>query len=113
MVSLNTGTGRIPLVIADCGIAILLCIYWRKLHLSACMQIEEFSLEQCVCVISVLAENSIADHGVQYILDTVIEELQKDESRLFIYVEIAFFSRWWGEQDDIIRHRVKGLVNSG
>lgn len=37
--------------------------------------------------------------AVQYILDTVVQELQLNESRTFIYVEIAFFSRWWDEQD--------------
>ena len=46
--------------------------------------------------------------AVQYILDTVIQELQLDESRTFIYVEIAFFSRWWKEQSqatkDVVRY---------
>jgi len=60
-----------------------------------------------------LARNSIQDAGVQYILDTVFDELQKDDSRRFIYVEVAFFSRWWREQHDVIRHQVKALVNAG
>ena len=38
--------------------------------------------------------------GVQYILDTVIPELVMDPTKRFIYVEIAFFWRWWQEQDD-------------
>ncbi|XP_064609244.1 lysosomal alpha-mannosidase-like [Liolophura sinensis] len=50
---------------------------------------------------------------VQYILDTVIPQIQMDPTRRFIYVEIAFFKRWWDEQDDTIRHIVKGLVNQG
>ncbi len=37
--------------------------------------------------------------AVQYILDTVIQELQLDASRTFSYVEMAFFSRWWKEQN--------------
>ena len=60
-----------------------------------------------------LARNDIQNAGVQYILDTVVEELQKDENRRFIYVEIAFFYRWWNEQDDLTQHIVKDLVNKG
>ena len=26
---------------------------------------------------------------------------------------MAFFSRWWNQQDDATRHVVKGLVNEG
>jgi lysosomal alpha-mannosidase len=50
---------------------------------------------------------------VQYILDTVIDELLVNPTRRFIYVEMAFFSRWWHEQDDHLRHVIKGLVNKG
>ena len=35
---------------------------------------------------------------VQYILDTVVEQLLMNKERKFIYVEIAFFIRWWEEQ---------------
>lgn len=51
--------------------------------------------------------------SVQYILDTVTEELVKDEKRRFIYVEMAFFERWWAEQDDQTRNTVKKLVEGG
>ena len=51
--------------------------------------------------------------AVQYILDSVVRELVADPNKRFIYVEIAFFYRWWNEQDDSMRHVVKGLVNSG
>ena len=33
--------------------------------------------------------------GVQYIIDTVIEELQKNPKRKFVWVELAFFWRWY------------------
>jgi len=46
-------------------------------------------------------------------LDSVIPELVGDPTKRFIYVEIAFFARWWNEQDDSMRHVVKGLVNDG
>jgi lysosomal alpha-mannosidase len=51
--------------------------------------------------------------SVQYIIDTVVDQLQHNADRRFIYVEMAFFSRWWREQDDVTRHLIKGLVNSG
>ncbi|WAQ95189.1 MA2B1-like protein, partial [Mya arenaria] len=48
-----------------------------------------------------------------YVLDSVIPALVSDPNKRFIYVEIAFFARWWREQTDSMRHVVKGLVNSG
>eukprot|EP00118_Oscarella_pearsei_P014340 m.122439 g.122439 ORF g.122439 m.122439 type:complete len:993 (+) comp37781_c0_seq1:117-3095(+) len=50
---------------------------------------------------------------VQYIIDTVVEELQKDPSRRFIYVEIAFFRRWWLEQSQETQQVVRELVTNG
>ena len=44
------------------------------------------------------ANSSIQHAAVQYILDTVIEQLLVDKDRTFIYVEMAFFARWWNEQ---------------
>lgn len=51
--------------------------------------------------------------GVQYILDTVIDSLRKDKNRKFIYVETAFFWKWWIKQHDIVKSRVRKLVNNG
>ncbi|GAB1602915.1 lysosomal alpha-mannosidase-like [Argonauta hians] len=59
------------------------------------------------------AKSYIQNAGVQYILDSVIQELLKDPSRRFIYVEMAFFWRWWHEQKDDMRQTVKKLVNEG
>ncbi|KAI8485033.1 mannose metabolic process [Branchiostoma belcheri] len=59
------------------------------------------------------ANNSIQIAGVQYILDSVIPQLEMKPSRTFIYVEIAFFYRWWREQDADMRERVRKLVNNG
>ncbi|XP_038060793.1 lysosomal alpha-mannosidase-like [Patiria miniata] len=58
-------------------------------------------------------KNKIQNAGVQYILDTVIAELVEDPAKRFIYVEIAFFSRWWNEQTDKTKALVKQLVNEG
>ena len=52
------------------------------------------------------ANNSIQHAAVQYILDTVIEQLLVDKGRTFIYVEMAFFTRWWNEQSDATKQIV-------
>ncbi|KAI7795198.1 lysosomal alpha-mannosidase [Triplophysa rosa] len=57
--------------------------------------------------------NNIQHAGVQYILDSVVDQLQKDPARRFIYVEIAFFYRWWKQQDQNTRRIVTQLVNEG
>ncbi|KAJ4433199.1 hypothetical protein ANN_15456 [Periplaneta americana] len=51
--------------------------------------------------------------GVQYILDSVIEALLKKPERRFIYVETAFFWKWWLEQDVEMQQTVKDLINQG
>ena len=51
--------------------------------------------------------------GVQYILDTVVPELIKDPNKRFIYVEVAFFARWWREQDSDMQLNVQNLVQNG
>ena len=50
---------------------------------------------------------------VQWILDSVVQELLKDPSKRFMYVEVAFFSRWFDEQDGATRKLVRKLVNEG
>ena len=35
---------------------------------------------------------------VRYIHDSVVTELRKDKRRKFIFVETAYFMRWWREQ---------------
>ena len=48
---------------------------------------------------------------MQYILDTVVNELAKDSTKRFIYVEMAFFWRWWNEQNDENKQLVRLLVD--
>jgi lysosomal alpha-mannosidase len=50
---------------------------------------------------------------VQYIIDTVVTELQQNPARKFIYVEVAYFFRWWREQTPETQAIVKSLVKSG
>ena len=60
-----------------------------------------------------IAYSSVQRAGVQYILDTVIQQLLSNPDHRFIYVEIAFFKRWWDEQNADLKQQVATLVNSG
>ncbi|XP_017076117.2 LOW QUALITY PROTEIN: lysosomal alpha-mannosidase [Drosophila eugracilis] len=59
------------------------------------------------------SQNKIQHAGVQYILDTVVEELLKDSNRRFIQVETFFFSKWYDEQTETVQRLVKKLVAEG
>ncbi|KAI5404766.1 probable alpha-mannosidase At5g13980 [Lathyrus oleraceus] len=59
------------------------------------------------------SNNSIQGACVQNVLDSLIPALLADKNRKFIYVEQAFFQRWWREQDELVQKTVKQLVNSG
>ncbi|XP_059645280.1 alpha-mannosidase At3g26720 isoform X3 [Cornus florida] len=59
------------------------------------------------------ANNSIRGACVQNVLDSVISALLDDKNRKFIYVEVAFFQRWWRQQSEALQTKVKELVNSG
>jgi lysosomal alpha-mannosidase len=43
----------------------------------------------------------------------VVIALDENPARRFIYVEIAFFWRWWTQQTEEIRNKVVGFVNDG
>jgi lysosomal alpha-mannosidase len=60
-----------------------------------------------------IARNDVRHAGIQYILDSVVLALDENPDRRFIYVEIAFFWRWWNQQTDDIRNKVRGFVNDG
>ncbi|KAF9618950.1 hypothetical protein IFM89_002945 [Coptis chinensis] len=59
------------------------------------------------------ANNSIRGACVQNVLDSVIQALFADKNRKFIYVEQAFFQRWWRQQSETLKIRVKELVKAG
>ncbi|KAB7498673.1 hypothetical protein Anas_06480 [Armadillidium nasatum] len=59
------------------------------------------------------SQKYITTVGVQYILDSVVPFLLKDPNKKFIYVESAFFFRWWDEQGDRMKNNVKKLVENG
>ncbi|CAK7293605.1 Lysosomal alpha-mannosidase [Vulpes lagopus] len=58
-------------------------------------------------------QNDVQHAGVQYILDSVILSLLMEPTRRFIYVEIAFFSRWWHQQTNATQEVVRNLVRQG
>ncbi|XP_064135965.1 lysosomal alpha-mannosidase-like [Loxodonta africana] len=47
------------------------------------------------------------------ILDSVVQALLGEPTRRFVYVEMAFFSRWWRQQRETTREVVKELVKQG
>ncbi|XP_042638582.1 lysosomal alpha-mannosidase-like [Orycteropus afer afer] len=47
------------------------------------------------------------------ILDSVVHALLAEPARRFIYVEMAFFSRWWQQQTKAVQEAVKDLVHQG
>ncbi|EDV98984.1 lysosomal alpha-mannosidase isoform X2 [Drosophila grimshawi] len=59
------------------------------------------------------SETLIQKAGVQYIIDSVVQSLLRDPAKRFIYVESAFFFKWWKEQTAELQEKVKMLVNEG
>lgn len=59
------------------------------------------------------SNNSIQGACVQNVLDSLVPALLADPNRKFIYVEQAFFQRWWRNQGEIIQNVVKQLLSSG
>ncbi|KAJ6680331.1 ALPHA-MANNOSIDASE [Salix purpurea] len=59
------------------------------------------------------SNNSIQGACVQNVLDSLIPALLADRNRKFIYVEQAFFQRWWRDQSETMQQVVKQLVSSG
>ncbi|CAB4275520.1 unnamed protein product [Prunus armeniaca] len=59
------------------------------------------------------SNNSIQGACVQNVLDSLVPALLADKNRKFIYVEQAFFQRWWRDQSEAVQSIVKQLVSSG
>ena len=59
------------------------------------------------------ARNNIQRAGVQNILNAVIKELAWNSDRKFIYVEQAFFQRFWDELDTRTADLVRQVVANG
>ncbi|GMN29058.1 hypothetical protein TIFTF001_002270 [Ficus carica] len=59
------------------------------------------------------ANNSIQGACVENVLDSVVESLRRDPNRKFVFVEMAFFQRWWTEQSLETQEQVRKLVDDG
>jgi hypothetical protein len=55
----------------------------------------------------------VQNAAVKPILDNVVAELGRNPTRKFIYVEMAYFSRWWRDQDAEKQEEVRTLVKEG
>lgn len=42
-----------------------------------------------------------------------MRELEKDPNKRFVYVEMAYFWRWWNEQNLTMKQLVRTLVDEG
>lgn len=54
--------------------------------------------------------NGIQRAQVQNILSATMKELAWNPDRTFIFVEQAFFQRWWAEQDEKMQSLVQDLL---
>lgn len=59
------------------------------------------------------SNSSIYRASVNYIFNSVVDELRKDRERKFTFCEISFFSRWWHEQDEIMKTSIREMIKSG
>jgi hypothetical protein len=51
--------------------------------------------------------------GVQYTIDTVVQELTLHPNYKFSIVEMAFLYRWWNGASDEQKQQMKTLVGKG
>lgn len=58
-------------------------------------------------------KNYYANVGVRYIFESVLNELENDPSRRFIFVETGFFNLWWKTLSENRKKRFNALVQSG
>jgi alpha-mannosidase len=56
------------------------------------------------------ANNTIYLASVQYIFDTVVDQLNKNPERTYTMCEISFLARWWGEQSDDTKKSVRQFI---
>ena len=53
------------------------------------------------------------DDAVKNILDNMVVSLSANKERKFSYVEMSFFKKWYDDQSDEIKQKVKELISDG
>ncbi|KAH1004273.1 hypothetical protein HUJ04_004052 [Dendroctonus ponderosae] len=61
----------------------------------------------------VSAKSLVYSAGVIYIYDNVLSAVRRRKDRRFIYVETAFFWKWWQDQEESDRQVLRELINNG
>ncbi|XP_048525102.1 lysosomal alpha-mannosidase, partial [Dendroctonus ponderosae] len=59
------------------------------------------------------AKSLVYSAGVIYIYDNVLSAVRRRKDRRFIYVETAFFWKWWQDQEESDRQVLRELINNG
>ena len=59
------------------------------------------------------SNNSIQHASVTNLLTAVMAALKRVPERKFVYVEQAFFQRWWRQQDDEMQALVRSFLANG
>ena len=57
--------------------------------------------------------NDIQWAGVQYTIDSVVQEMMKNPSYKFSIVEVAFLYRWWNQANKTQQDNMKTLLDNG
>lgn len=57
--------------------------------------------------------NEFQPTSVTYLITGVMAALKRNPNRRFIYVEQAYFQRWWRVQNATMQDMVRGFVNNG
>ena len=92
----------------------MMMLVGSKQSISISMEVRhEIPIRDDSCHFLRLARQDIQPQGVQHIIDSVVDSLLGNSDRRFIYVEMAFFWRWWMEQNDDMKTTVRQLVNTG
>ncbi|CAI4224969.1 unnamed protein product [Auanema sp. JU1783] len=59
------------------------------------------------------AKQTLVPVGVQYIYNTVIDELMKDATKRFSFAETGFLYRWWSSHNENERNKLQLLIENG
>ena len=58
------------------------------------------------------SNSSIYLASVQYIFDSVVDQLSRDSEKTYTMCEISFLARWWSEQTDEVKDKMRGFIKT-